>query len=261
MRNKLLVMKNIKLNYKSVGNNKDQIILFIHPLGADHSVFNKVMEDFSKDYTCYSLDIRGHGRSPVIEPPYSIDAMAEDIAFTFSFDKPINIMGVSIGGMIAMSLAINKLIPIKKLVLSDTGHVIGDHQLWQERIDLVNSGGLEKIVDMVIERWFPKEFRVKYPNLMNECRSLQLKNSVKGYVGACQAIQSADFTDELLKIECETLVVNGTKDVSTPPSIGEELAGLLPNSNFITLEGIGHVPPLQDPELTVKILKEFLSKN
>ena len=96
---------------------------------------------------------------------------------------------------------------------------------------------------------------------MNECRSQQLKNSVKGYVGACQAIQLADFTDELSKIECETLVINGTKDISTPPSLGKDLAGLLPNSNFKTLEGIGHVPPLQDPDLTVKILKDFLSQN
>tara|TARA_B100000131_G_scaffold305871_1_gene332316 strand:- start:7 stop:765 length:759 start_codon:yes stop_codon:yes gene_type:complete len=252
-------MKNIKLNYKSVGNNIDQILLFVHPLGVDHSVFNKVMEGLYQDYTCYSVDIRGHGKSPVVEPPYSIDEMAEDISFTFSFDKPVNVMGVSIGGMIAMSLAIKKLIPIKKLILSDTGHVIGNYKLWQERIDLVNSGGLQKIVDMAIERWFPEEFRTKFPELMDDCKRLQLKTPVKGYVGACQAIQSANLTDEVFKIENDTLVINGTKDISTPPELGMQLKDLIPNGTFKELDGIGHVPPLQDPNLTIKILKEFLN--
>ena len=252
-------MSKIKLNYKTVGKNKDQILLFIHPLGADHSVFNKVMVGLSRDYTCYSVDIRGHGKSPVIEPPYSIESMAADISSTFVFDKPENVMGVSIGGMIAMSLAIKKLIPIKKLILSDTGHVIGNYQLWQERIDLVNSGGLEKIVDMAIERWFPEKFRTEFPELMDECKRMQLKTSVKGYVGACQAIQSANLTDEVFKIENDTLVINGSKDISTPPELGRQLKDLITNGTFRELDGIGHVPPLQDPNLTIKILKEFLN--
>ena len=252
-------MNKIKLNYKTVGNNKDQILLFIHPLGADHSVFNKVMFGLSRDYTCYSVDIRGHGKSPVIEPPYSIESMAADISSTFVFDKPVNVMGVSIGGMIAMSLAIKKLIPIKKLILSDTGHVIGNYQLWQERIDLVNSGGLEKIVDMAIERWFPEKFRTEFPELMDECKRIQLKTSVKGYVGACQAIQSANLTDEVFKIENDTLVINGSKDISTPPELGRQLKDLITNGTFRELDGIGHVPPLQDPNLTIKILREFLN--
>ena len=164
MCNKLLIiMEKIKLNFKSVGSNKEESILFIHPLGADHSVFNNVIENLEKDFTCYSVDIRGHGKSPVTELPYTIDQLAADISYTFSFEKPVNLMGVSIGGMIAMSLAINNLIPIKKLILSDTGHVIGNFELWQERINLVKSGGLEKIVDMAIERWFPEEFRIQSP--------------------------------------------------------------------------------------------------
>ena len=252
-------MSKIKLNYKTVGKNKDQILLFIHPLGADHSVFNKVMDGLSRDYTCYSVDIRGHGKSPVIEPPYSIESMAADISSTFVFDKPVNVMGVSIGGMIAMSLAIKKLIPIKKLILSDTGHVIGNYQLWQERIDLVNSGGLEKIVDMAIERWFPEKFRTEFPELMDECKRMQLKTSVKGYVGACQAIQSANLTDEVFKIENDTLVINGSRDISTPPELGRQLKDLITNGTFRELDGIGHVPPLQDPNLTIKILREFLN--
>ena len=248
----------IKLNFKSEGKHHNQTILFIHPLGADHTVFDNVINKMKNNFNCISVDLRGHGKSPVLEPPYSIKEMAEDISSTFNFGSPINIMGVSIGGMIAMSLAINKLIPVNKLILSDTGHKIGDFNLWQERIDLVKSGGLQKIVDMALERWFPKEFRDKSGQLMEACKKLQLKTQPKGYVGACQAIQTEDLTSQLQLIKQETLIITGSEDISTPPKLGKELAGLVQNSSYQELKGIGHVPPLQDPHLTIEILKNFL---
>ena len=254
-------MNKIKLNYISLGNKLKPSILFIHPLGVDHTIFNVVMNLMSDDFHCIAVDIRGHGKSPILEMPYSIDEMAQDISSTFQFDEPVNVMGVSIGGMISISLAIQKIFPIRKLILSDTGHVIGNHELWQERIDLVKTGGLEKIVDIAIERWFPEEFRIRSTEIINECKALQLNNSIKGYIGACMAIQKANFTNELTKINCETLVINGSKDISTPPALGKELASLISNSSFQILDGIGHVPPLQDPVLTVKILNAFFSNS
>ena len=91
-------MKNLKLNYKAEENNCDETVLFIHPLGADYSVFDKVINGLKKDFNCYSIDARGHGKSPVPEPPYTINEMAEDISSTFSFENPVHVMGVSIGG-------------------------------------------------------------------------------------------------------------------------------------------------------------------
>ena len=248
----------IALNFKSEGKHHNQTILFIHPLGADHTVFDQIINKMKKNFNCISVDLRGHGKSPVLEPPYSIKEMAEDISSTFNFGSPINIMGVSIGGMIAMSLAINKLIPVSKLILSDTGHKIGNFELWQERIDLVKSGGLQKIVDMALERWFPKEFRDKSGQLMEACKKLQLKTQPKGYVGACQAIQTEDLTSQLQLIKQETLIITGSEDISTPPKLGKELASLIQNASYKELKGIGHVPPLQDPDLTIEILDNFL---
>ena len=248
----------IALNFKSEGKHHNQTILFIHPLGADHTVFDDVINKMKNNFNCISVDLRGHGKSPVLEPPYSIKEMAEDISSTFNFGSPINIMGVSIGGMIAMSLAINKLIPVSKLILSDTGHKIGNFELWQERIDLVKSGGLQKIVDMALERWFPKEFRDKSGQLMEACKKLQLKTQPKGYVGACQAIQTEDLTSQLQLIKQETLIITGSEDISTSPKLGKELAGLIQNASYKELKGIGHVPPLQDPDLTIEILDNFL---
>ena len=247
-----------KLNFNSaIGNNKESI-LFIHPLGADNSIFDYVITKLKHKFNCFSVDIRGHGKSPITEPGFSIREMAKDISYTFNFDKPVNVMGVSIGGMIAMNLAIYKLIPIDNLILSDTGHKIGDFDLWQQRIDLVNSGGLNKIVDMALERWFPKNFRDTASDVIEDCKKLQLKTSMKGYIGACQAIQNEDLTGKLSLINQRTLVVNGSEDISTPPKLGKELANRISGASFKELKGIGHVPPLQDPDLTAKIIQEFI---
>ena len=248
----------VKLNYNSeIGNNQESI-LFIHPLGADNSVFYSVITKLKNKFNCFSVDIRGHGKSPVTEPGFSIKEMAKDISSTFDFDKPVNVMGVSIGGMIAMNLAIYKLIPIDNLILSDTGYKIGDFDLWQQRIDLVNSGGLEKIVDMALERWFPRNFRNTASDVIEDCKKLQLKTSIKGYIGACKAIQNEDLFDQLSLITQKTLVINGSEDISTPPKLGKELANRISGASFKELKGIGHVPPLQDPDLTAKIIQDFI---
>ncbi len=253
-----MIMTNFKLNYTRKGSINSEAILFIHPLGADNSVFDEIISELKNDYNCYAIDIRGHGKSPISNDKFSINQMAKDISYTLNFSEPVHVMGVSIGGMIAMSLAIHNLLPINKLILSDTGHVIGNKEIWQDRIKLVQEGGVVKVVDMALERWFPKRFRENFPEKIELCRSLQLQTHKDGYIGACRAIQSADFTNDLQKISNETIVLNGSDDISTPPSLGKELSSLIQNAKFIELEGIGHVPPIQDPSLTIKILKNFL---
>ena len=66
-----------KLNFNSeIGNNKESI-LFIHPLGADNSVFDYVISKLKNKFNCFSVDIRGHGKSPITEPGFSIKEMAK----------------------------------------------------------------------------------------------------------------------------------------------------------------------------------------
>ena len=70
----------IKLNFKSQGQAHNETILFIHPLGADHSVFDSVINGVKNTYHCISVDIRGHGKSPVLDPPYSCLLYTSDAA-------------------------------------------------------------------------------------------------------------------------------------------------------------------------------------
>ena len=113
---------------------------------------------------------------------------------------------------------------------------------------------------MALERWFPKNFRDTASGVIEDCKKLQLKTSMKGYIGACQAIQNEDLTGKLSLINQRTLVVNGSEDISTPPKLGQELANRISGASFKELKGIGHVPPLQDPDLTAKIIQDFILK-
>ena len=56
-------MTNLKLNYTRKGSINSEVILFIHPLGADNSVFDEIVSKLKNDYNCYAIDIRGHGKS------------------------------------------------------------------------------------------------------------------------------------------------------------------------------------------------------
>ena len=58
---------------------------------------------------------------------------------------------------------------------------------------------------------------------------------------------------------CETLVMAGSEDATTPPALARELAARIPGAKFRQLDGCGHCPQIENPALFVAAVEEFLS--
>jgi pimeloyl-ACP methyl ester carboxylesterase len=63
----------------------------------------------------------------------------------------------------------------------------------------------------------------------------------------------------LQNITCETLVMAGSEDATTPPVLARELAAKIPGAKFRELDGCGHCPQIEDPTLFVRAVEDFLS--
>ncbi|MGV3465348.1 MAG: alpha/beta fold hydrolase, partial [Heyndrickxia sp.] len=93
-----------------------------------------------------------------------------------------------------------------------------------------------------------------------------LANSqVKGHVltpdeqaAANKALEGFDFRSDLHKITAETLVISGKYDGLNPPTLGKEIADLIPRSTFVEFEKSGHAPNAEEPEKFINIVKDFL---
>ena len=108
----------IQLHYTKQGSGPPLVLL--HGNGEDSSYFAHQIEDFSKDFTVYALDTRGHGQSPRGTAPFTISQFAEDLlAFLDSggLERP-DLLGFSDGGNIALTFALRHGGRVGRLVLN-----------------------------------------------------------------------------------------------------------------------------------------------
>ena len=101
-------------------------------------------------------DRRGHGRSPVVAGPTTIDALGDDLVAlldALSLQR-VSFCGLSLGGVEGMWLAENAPERVDRLALCCTAASFPPRQGWLDRAAVVRSEGMGAIVDAVLGRWF-----------------------------------------------------------------------------------------------------------
>ncbi len=243
-------LNNIVHRYVDEGAKEKPAIVFANSLGSDLRIWDDVAARLAADFRVIRYDKRGHGLTDAVPPPYSAKDLADDVAGlldALEISQAV-ISGVSVGGIIAQALALNYPQRARALVLCDTGARIGSVESWQQRIDMVQTGGLKPLESAMMERWFSVRFRAQRAADIRGYSNMLLQTSVPGYIGTCCALREADFRPALSRIKCPTLVLCGAEDIATPPDLGKELAGLIPGAQFSLIENSAHLPCIEQPE-------------
>ena len=113
-------INNITMNYEIHG--EGEPLILIGGLGTDISIHRKMIGEFSKKFKVLALDNRGAGLSDKPDIPYTIEMMADDTArlMTSAGIERANVLGISLGGRIAMALALRHPHRLSKLILTST---------------------------------------------------------------------------------------------------------------------------------------------
>jgi 3-oxoadipate enol-lactonase len=167
------------------------------------------------------------------------------------------LIGVSIGGMIAIEFASRFPTRVRAAIFCDTGTRIGTQDSWNSRIDAVKNDGLTSIGESVISRWFTPEFIVNHNTEVRGWTTMLTRTSKEGYVASCEAIRQADLREAARTIKTPSLVLCGDQDLSTPPSLNQELASDL-GCAFELIPNAGHLPCLEQPEIMRQKILAFL---
>ena len=236
-------------------------LVFINSLGTDFRIWDRVRAHLPPGLRVLVYDKRGHGLSGPAAPGLSIDTYAADLAGLMDHlgIGKATVVGLSIGGMIALSLSARRPDLFAGLVLADTGHRIGTPESWQARIATVEQHGLEAIADQVMERWFSPTYRATATDDVAGWRTMVVRTTVPGYVAACAAIRDADLEPAARAVQLPVLCLCGSTDGSTPPALVRDLAGLLPHGTFHEIDGPAHLPNLETPAVVAGLLKDYMS--
>ena len=255
-------MKTIELACRDSGGNGPAVVL-AHAIGCDRRMWEELEKQLAPSYRVINIDARGHGASPVPPRPYSLRVLAEDVRALLdrlSITKA-HWVGLSMGGMIGQAFALEHPDRLGWLVIANSTSAYGPDGWtnWQNRIRLVEEGGLGAIREMVAQRYFSEGFRREHADVVKQVMDRFMETPVQGYLGCCDAIRELDFSTHLGAIRAPTLVIAGSDDVGTPVAMSEAMVKGIPGARLAVIPGAAHLSAVEKPREFNRLVADFLA--
>ncbi len=263
-----LIMKikanGIQINYELSGKEGSPVVILSHSLASSLIMWEPQLKALEPHFKVLRYDIRGHGESDVTKGPYTLELLSDDVVGlldNLGIDR-VHWVGLSLGGMIGQSFALNHPDRLISLVLCDTTARIPEEAqpLWEERIKTASEKGLSALLDETMERWFSSSFIEKNPPILSAIRKQFLLTPLEGYLGCAYAVRRIDYLDQLSKIKIPTLIMVGENDIGTPVSASEAIHERIENSKLVIIQSAKHLSNVEKPEEFNSTLLAFLKE-
>lgn len=247
------------MHYRVDGPADAPAVVFANSLGTDLRLWDPLLAEMP-EIRAIRFDKRGHGLSDR-SGDYRIADLADDAAALIEHlnPGPVIFVGLSIGGMIAQSLAARRPDLLSAVVLSNTAVKMGSADSWAQRIAAIEGAGIASIADTIMERWFAAPFRAR-PELAL-WRNMVIRTSAAGYIDACHALAATDLTETTRRLDLPVLVMAGDQDGSSPADLVAATAALIPGATFETIADAGHLPCVEQPPAYAALLRGFIKEH
>jgi 3-oxoadipate enol-lactonase len=248
------------VHYELSGPEDAPVVVLSNSLGTDLSMWDPQARRLGQRVRLLRYDLRGHGRSPVPDGPYSLDDLGGDLLALLdrlALDR-VSLCGLSIGGMVSMWAAANVPERVERLMVCCSSAYIDPEGTYRERAALVRDGGLEPIVDAALGRWFTEDFIRAQPEVVHRRRVGLLATAPEGYAGCCEALAGMDLRGALGEVRAPTLVVSGRDDPATPPEHGRAIADGIEGARLEVVDHAAHLANLQQPEVVGELIERHL---
>lgn len=252
------------LHYEEVNPSGAPTVLLLHGLGSAGGDWVFQFGPLSRaGYRVLAPDLRGFGRSSA-PPEVTVQAMAEDMAVFLERmgAAPAHVVGISMGGTVALQLALDHPDMVRRLVLVNTFARLRPQGLsgrfyMLARAVLAALMGPQKQAEMVARRLFPHPGQ----ELLREniLRRITQTNPC-AYRSAMRSLMRFDVEGRLGELRMPVLVVTGAEDTTVPPPVQRVLVRGIPGARQTVVEGSGHGIIADNPEAFNRILLEFLAE-
>ncbi|MBX3532452.1 MAG: 3-oxoadipate enol-lactonase [Rhizobiaceae bacterium] len=238
-------------------------VVFSNSLGTDFRIWDAVTPALERDFRIVLYDKRGHGLSEATPQPYRLDDHVGDLEALLARLGVTRtaVVGLSVGGMIAQGLAARRPDLVSTLVLCDTAHKIGTAEMWNQRIATVNEKGIAALAGPIMERWFTPAYRRTDNADFAGYTAMLVRTDRDGYAGTCAALRDADLTESTRALKQPTLCLVGDQDGSTPQELVRSLSELIEGARFKIIDDAGHIPNIEQPEITAQLIGNFLRRH
>jgi 3-oxoadipate enol-lactonase len=252
----------VKLHVEERGDG--ETLLLHQGLGQGSWAWRYTAPALAQHFRTIVFDTRGTGRSYVPDEPYGIAALADDAAGLLN-GRAADVVGFSMGGYVALTLARAHPELVRSLVLAGTGaggpkrvprpaHV-------REAFDAAMRLPPEEQRRATLPYTFAAGWAAANPERVDDIVAAAIQHptptrTIVAHTAACYRFYDEGIDVELINVPA--LVIHGSEDLIVPTENGRELARRLPNARYVELSGRGHNLTLQDPETFNELVLEFL---
>jgi pimeloyl-ACP methyl ester carboxylesterase len=258
-------------HYELGGNESGEVVVLVHGFSVPYFIYDPTFEFLTRSgLRVLRYDLFGRGFSDRPNTRYNLDLFVGqliNLLDALRFSRPVNLVGLSMGGLIASAFTVRHPQRVRKLVLIDPAGakpIALTPMLRAVKIPFVAEAVFSLVGGEALVRSNAKDF---FDPALVDHFSAQYKIQMQ-YKGFKRAILSTirngmldSFTDEyeaLGKMKENILLLWGRNDKTVPFEHSQVLRDALPNVEFHVIEDCGHVPHYEKPDEVNPILIKFL---
>jgi len=259
---------NITMNYDQQGSGEPLVL--IPYLAADYACYAFQVAEYSKHFTCISVDLRGTGETDKPDGVYSTELFADDVA---AFMQALGIgkahvSGLSLGAAAGMWLAAKYPDRVKSLSLHSGWHQSDPYlkvvvQGWQVMAKAIGS-----VPEMVIQGIFPWCFtpelyaaKPDYIKALSDFVRGRPAQPLDAFIRESNAVIAHDAQAQLGKIRAPTQITFGRHDMVTSTRFADPIKAGIKGSELLIFEGCSHAPIYEKVDEFNQKTLAFLSKH
>lgn len=251
-----------KLHFVKQG--KGPIVVLSHALGCDLRMWDEVAAALQDRFTVLRYDHRGHGLSEITPAPYSMNDLADDAVALIQelVGEPVHFAGLSMGGMVAQSLAARHPQWVNSIVIANSASYYDNAAkgMWQARIQAVLAHGVASISEGAMQRWFTPEYRADEvrggATRVRHLRAQLEQCDAAAYAASCETVAGIDFRLSNRLIACPTLVIAGDQDEATPPDLSRAISRVIAGAQLRSINA-AHLSAVEQPAQFAAMLADF----
>lgn len=230
-----------------------ETILLLPGMMCDARLFEPQIAWLERDYDVIVPEL--------VEP--SIDAMARSV-LAGAPPGPLNVAGLSMGGIVAMAMAAMAPERIVRLGLIDTNHLADAPERYDVRNRQIADVEAGRLRDVIIEEMKPVYLAEKNrgnQELLNLLVDMAMDIGSDMFVAQSVALRDRpDQSEALRAYGGPALVLCGEEDQLCPPDRHGEIAAMLDNSQIVLVPGAGHISTLENPLAVNDAIRKWLRR-
>ena len=245
--------------YYEQGLNKDNIpTIFIHGVGLDNTMWYPQKKLFGKKPVIF-YDILNHGKSKKGFDKLSFNNFSDQLNNLLNYLKinKINLVGFSIGALIAQNFSLENINRINKLVLISSVYKRSEKQIEIVRNRYEESKAGASITKKSINRWFSKSYLKENPNVYRFFFKLLENKKNEDFIPAYKVFVESDKNKlDFSNFNIQTLIMTGENEIGSTPKMSKELNKDINNSILHIVKDSKHGATIEkSDDVNIQLLK------